>query len=90
MTGTKSKSRTSSRRSTGATGSIINLAFGTVDVPRLICLDPGNPASMRVAGRAGFVLDGQVAVDDHVFPLLSLTRSAGRPQPAFDPAVDRI
>jgi ribosomal-protein-alanine N-acetyltransferase len=60
---------------TEITRAIVDLAFGTLDVPRLICLvDPGNQASMRVAGHAGFAVDGQVAIDNDVFPLLSLNR----------------
>jgi ribosomal-protein-alanine N-acetyltransferase len=60
---------------TEAARAIVDLAFRTLDVPRLICLvDPENRASLEVAGHAGFALDGDVAIDGDVFPLLTLPR----------------
>lgn len=61
---------------TEATRAIVDLAFETLDVPRLICLvDPENRASMEVARHAGFAVDGHVSIDDDdAFPLLSLPR----------------
>jgi ribosomal-protein-alanine N-acetyltransferase len=60
---------------TEAARAIVDLAFRTLDVPRLICLvDPENRASIEVADRAGFALDGDVAIDGDVFPLLTLPR----------------
>jgi ribosomal-protein-alanine N-acetyltransferase len=60
---------------TEAALAIVDLAFESLDLDRLICLvDPGNDASVGVARRCGFEVDGDVEIDGEVMPLRTLTR----------------
>jgi ribosomal-protein-alanine N-acetyltransferase len=60
-----------------AARAIVAYGFEHLPVPRLICLvDPGNEASLRVAGMAGFRRDGTVELDGEVSTLLTIDRLA--------------
>jgi ribosomal-protein-alanine N-acetyltransferase len=60
-----------------AAGAIVDHAFGTLRLPRLICLfDPQNLASRRVAEHVGFRFERDVAMDGERQPMYSLQRSA--------------
>jgi ribosomal-protein-alanine N-acetyltransferase len=57
--------------------SLVDHAFGRLDVPRLICLvDPGNERSLKVAEHAGFTVSGSVEVEGETFPLYAVTRES--------------
>ena len=60
---------------TEAARSIAAFGFATLDVKRLICLiDEQNLASRGVAANIGMTVDGDVEIDDEVFPLRAITR----------------
>lgn len=60
---------------TEAARAITAFGFATLDVDRLICLiDEENLASSSVATKIGMRTDGDVEIDDEVFPLYAITR----------------
>ena len=60
---------------TEAARAIAEFGFATLDVKRLICLiDEENVASLGVAANIGMTVDGDVEIDDEVFPLRAITR----------------
>jgi ribosomal-protein-alanine N-acetyltransferase len=60
---------------TEAARAVAAFGFATLDITRLICLiDEENVASLGVATRIGMTVDGDVEIDDQVFPLHSITR----------------
>ncbi len=60
---------------TEAARAIASFGFATLDVDRLICLvDEENDASLGVAAKIGMTVDGDVEIDNEVFPLRAITR----------------
>jgi ribosomal-protein-alanine N-acetyltransferase len=60
---------------TEASRGIAAFGFATLDAERLIGLiDEENAASIGVAANIGMTVDGDVEIDDEVFPLWSITR----------------
>jgi ribosomal-protein-alanine N-acetyltransferase len=62
-----------------AAAAIVDHAFGTLRLPRLICLfDPQNLASRRVAEHVGFTFERDVTMDGDRQPMYSLRAGDGR------------
>lgn len=60
---------------TEAARAIAAFGFATLDVNRLICLiDEENVASLKVAAKIGMTVDGDVEIDDEMFPLRAIAR----------------
>jgi ribosomal-protein-alanine N-acetyltransferase len=60
-----------------AARAIVNHAFGSLRLPRLICLfDPQNHASRRVAEHVGFTFERDVTMDGERQPMYSLRADA--------------
>jgi [ribosomal protein S5]-alanine N-acetyltransferase len=59
---------------TEAARAIVDYAFGSLHLSRLICLfEPENTASANVARKVGMAADGEVALDGELLPLFSMT-----------------
>jgi [ribosomal protein S5]-alanine N-acetyltransferase len=62
-----------------AARAVVDHAFGTLRLPRLICLfDPQNQASRRVAEHVGFTFERDVTMDGERQPVFSLRANSER------------
>jgi [ribosomal protein S5]-alanine N-acetyltransferase len=64
---------------TEAAQAIVDHAFGSLHLSRLICLvEPDNAASRNVAVKIGMTLDGDVELDGEFIPLFAMTAEQAR------------